>query len=256
MPNMKFLVIDAMAVVQALIYAVKFKTCEDLGKAFAKSIDAELQDYMGGRVIFDNYDKLISIKEDIRYAYAPCDDFIVSDRTPIKDKKKFLASRHSKDSLTLFLADKLIMLCKRPVVTATRMDVRTNSKDIKPTTGVSLHEEADTLMMLHALEIANVETGCQIEFFTQDTVWWLIILRRLPQLGIHTGIVTGTRSTRRRTDTTSTYIGETRFSSCLYPAWFPCIDGQNHWCRQERCIESPHESCGSYLDYFGATRQW
>jgi len=37
-----------------------------------------------------------------------------------------------------------------------------------------------------------------VDLFTQDTDWWVLILRWLPELGPDTGIVTGTKETRRR----------------------------------------------------------
>ena len=145
----RFLIIDGMAVVQALMHAIKFKTCRDLGQAMAKTTDARLEKYSGGRVIFDNYNKQISIKDEIRYSSTHQEDLIIEDDTPIKDTQKFLSSKKTKDGLTLFLADKLIKLCKKPVVTATRKEVLTNSTEQQASTGVSSNEEADTLMMVH-----------------------------------------------------------------------------------------------------------
>ena len=36
--------------------------------------------------------------------------------------------------------------------------------------------------MLHALEIVNSKPGRKVDFFTQDTDWWVLVLRRLPEL--------------------------------------------------------------------------
>ena len=52
--------------------------------------------------------------------------------------------------------------------------------------------------MIHALEIVKADQGNVVDFFTQDTDWWVLILRRLSELGPHSAIVTGT-STNRRT---------------------------------------------------------
>ena len=65
-----------------------------------------------------------------------------------------------------------------------------------PKTPVSSHEEADTLMMVHALEI--VEDGEEVDFFAQDTDWLVLILRRLEKLGKQTHFITGTDDKRRR----------------------------------------------------------
>ena len=57
----------------------------------------------------------------------------------------------------------------------------TNINDFIPKTLVSFHENADTLMMLHALEIA--ETGEGVDFFSQDTDWMELILKRMQIIG-------------------------------------------------------------------------
>ena len=45
--------------------------------------------------------------------------------------------------------------------------------------------------MLHALEIIKAHSNNEVDFFTQDTDWWVNILRRLSELEVNTGIVTG-----------------------------------------------------------------
>ena len=57
----------------------------------------------------------------------------------------------------------------------------TNINDFIPKTLVNFHENADTLMMLHALEIA--ETGEGVDFFSQDTDWMVLILKRMQIIG-------------------------------------------------------------------------
>lgn len=116
----------------------------------------------------------------------------VEDSTPISNIKEVMASKNTKDHLTLYLAEKVICCCKKPVVTVTRKDVLTNVPEYHPTTGVSTQEEADTLMLPHALELVNEEPGNEVDFFTKDTDCWVLILRRLPLLGHNTHIITGT----------------------------------------------------------------
>ena len=53
---------------------------------------------MGTRVIFDNYSNATSLTSELRYASSG-EDLTVDDSTPIKDKKKFLSSRKTKDYL-------------------------------------------------------------------------------------------------------------------------------------------------------------
>ena len=40
------------------------------------------------------------------------------------------------------------------MVAVTRLDVKTNAEDNKPTAGVNSQEEADTLIILHAAEVS------------------------------------------------------------------------------------------------------
>ena len=55
--SLKHLIVDAMAVVQALIHASCCTTCLELGIAFTQYIDGLLTNYKSGRIIFDSYDK-------------------------------------------------------------------------------------------------------------------------------------------------------------------------------------------------------
>ena len=63
----KHLIIDAMAVVQALIHASTITTCLELSNAFSNYIDFLLTGYKSGRIIFDNYQKTNNIKAAMRY---------------------------------------------------------------------------------------------------------------------------------------------------------------------------------------------
>ena len=72
----KFIIIDGMAVVQAIIHTGKFRICKDLGQAFGNlNIDRYAEKYVG-----------TSLRSELRYASSG-EDLIVDDSTPIKDKK-------------------------------------------------------------------------------------------------------------------------------------------------------------------------
>ena len=53
-------------------------------------------------------------------------------------------------------------------------------------------------MILHAMEI--VQNGGCVDFFSQDTDWFVLVLRRFEQLGNRPGIITGTYESRRRVE--------------------------------------------------------
>ena len=171
----KHLIIDAMAVVQALIHASNCVTCLELANAFSGYIDSLLRDYKSGSVIFDNYYKNNPIKDALRYGATSTSQGAmwvkIKDTTLMKDIKRFMNNYLTKDELTIYLSEHAVKNCRCPIVTATRKDVLTNIKDFIPKTPVSSHEEADTLMMVHALEIA--ETGeFLISFLKIQTGWF------------------------------------------------------------------------------------
>ena len=171
------LVIDGMAV-------KNFKNCKDLGTPYVKLIDSKARGYGQVRVIFDNYSNVSSLKEGTRERRRGKSKgtrfYIVEDLTCIKDKVTFLASNDTKDSLTLYLAQQLInQSTAENLVTVTCINVMTNSKS-HVSTGVSTHEEADTLMILHAVEVAEKELDVQI--YSQDTDVLLLALYRVPKL--------------------------------------------------------------------------
>ena len=66
-------------------------------------------------------------------------------------------------------------------MTATRLSVMTNYYDNLHITGVSTQEEAATLMVLHAVDVATA-TQDVVHISSQDTDVLLLALRRVPQL--------------------------------------------------------------------------
>ena len=66
-------------------------------------------------------------------------------------------------------------------MTATRLSVMTNFYDNLHITGVSTQEEAATLMVLHAVDVAAA-TQDVVHIYSQDTDVLLLALHRVPQL--------------------------------------------------------------------------
>ncbi len=113
-----------MAVVQAIVSSSRntFQTFKGVGKEFTKNINSLLCPYAGGYIIFDNYHKKLTLKDDIRYT-TEGEDLIIEELTPVRDMKKVMASSKSKDNLTLYLADTLIAACNEPVITVILEDM-------------------------------------------------------------------------------------------------------------------------------------
>ncbi|KAH3691079.1 hypothetical protein DPMN_191754 [Dreissena polymorpha] len=79
------------------------------------------------------------------------------------------------------LNNNLMTIIVTIIVTVTREGVWSNNNEFNQTTPVSTQEEADTLLIIHAVEI--VQTGFSVDFFSQDTDWLVLLLRRHDILG-------------------------------------------------------------------------
>ena len=99
-----------------------------MADAFTKTIESRCKNYEGYHVIFDNYGRENFIKDIIRRRKLGVQQssviaYNVDDTTPIHDSKLFLANNETKDSLTFYLAHKVLQL-KIPVFTVTRLHVK------------------------------------------------------------------------------------------------------------------------------------
>ena len=65
------------------------------------------------------------------------------------------------------------------------------------TVPVSTQEEVDTLIILQGITVVTTP-GNEVDLFTQDTDLFVLILKRLIELGNNTGIIKGTSENRRR----------------------------------------------------------
>lgn len=118
----------------------------------------------------------------------------MEDAAKIENVKSFLGSTTTKGNLTLYLAKKLIDHAKEHIITATHDGLMSNrAGDITP--GVSSQEEADTLMILHAVEAAR--EGSTVHIYSQDTDVLLLALRHVPLLGEKAALLMGTSYRRR-----------------------------------------------------------
>ena len=102
------------------------KTCKELATSYITLVDLKARKargYCQMRVIFDNYTNEDSMKAQTRERRKGkarvIKSYIVQDSTGIKDKKRFLASSSTKDSLTLYLSHQLICYSAVKGITAT-----------------------------------------------------------------------------------------------------------------------------------------
>ena len=158
------------------------KTCKEHATSYTTLIDAKARVYCQVLGIFDSYTKEASMKPQTRERRKGkvmiTKSYIVQDSTGIKDNNTFLAI--TKDSLMLYLSHQLIRYCAVKVMTATLQEVMTNY-ECEAMPSASIHEEADTVMIHHAVEVAS--NGMNIHICSQETDVLLLALPRIPLLG-------------------------------------------------------------------------
>ena len=147
--------------------------------------------------------------------------YIVDDITPIHDSKLFLANNEIKNSLTFYLAN-IVLQLKVPVVTVTRLHVKSNINAVQPLNGVSTQEETDTLIMLHTAEISKA--GNNVHIMTQDTDVMVLALQRLTVLGLQTTMLMETGDNRRKILTKPIYVRLGTSKAAELPGFY-CLTG-------------------------------
>lgn len=115
--------------------------------------------YKSCRLIFAKYDRPDSLKDFLRHGVKTRilsgNAFHIVDATPNQNLKVFLANNETKDALTIYLAEKKTLEIDMPVVTVTWLGVKSNVDGYHPSTPISSQPKADTLMILHAIELTS-----------------------------------------------------------------------------------------------------
>ena len=154
-------------------------------------------------MVFDHYDVPISLKQRTRNRRMTntksdvCKSHICTDATPIRTTfKQFMANSKTKESLTYYLANKIMTHFKShdtEVIVSTQCGAQSNKRNVDHLS--STQEEADTLLLLHALYMAG--TGVEVQIMSPDTDVMILALRRYPKLGLNPSFITGVGSRRR-----------------------------------------------------------
>ena len=105
----------------------------------------------------------LGVQQSLAKAYIV---MIVDNTIPVHDSKLFLANNETKDSLTFCLANNKSLAAEVPVVTITRLHVKSNMNDVQPSTGVSTQEETDTLSCY--IQQRSLKLEKNVHFMTQD----------------------------------------------------------------------------------------
>ena len=196
-------IIDAMAVAQAMGKPPWVRNGRDLASHFIEVIDSKSEGATEVHVVFDCYDIPTSLKEGTRQkrtgtrravVYKITVDAVI-DKITMKD---LLSCSQNKETLAIFLAAQLIE-CKKDsqttyVVTSKADCMTSNSLPIQHLR--SEQEEADTRMLLHALD-ATQRGATSITIHSPDTDVLVLTLWVYKRLCPDTTVIVGTGGKRR-----------------------------------------------------------
>ena len=191
------IIIDGMAVVHELnVHKGHIGNCQDLLSFFVRTVDNKAVGYREAYILNDDY-STTSLKDHTRQLQTAGKSsdrgYKVEDSTPIKDLKSFLNSKETKASLTSYLAQKTVQVCKVPTLFHTHKGVFSAHESAVRIR--STQEEADTLMILYAVALGGL--GITVHIYSSDTDILVLALRRVLELGAESLVITGTGDKRR-----------------------------------------------------------
>lgn len=193
------IIFDGMAVVhESCALQSRIHTCKDLADVFTSLIRTRSEDYSEVYIMFDDYSKKDSVKDQTRLlrtaGQAHYPGHKVDDVTKVKDIKKFLSSKQTKLHLVPYLAQKVVQSCSKPVTVQTPKAVVTSETADALNLNCS-HEEADTLLVLYGAEL--YKAGKVVHIYSSDTDVLVLCLRRAEELGPDAAMIMGTGEKRR-----------------------------------------------------------
>ena len=196
----KAIILDGMAVVHELS-GQQIRTCLEIAQAFIKAIDSKSQNYTLVHIVFDRYDIAKSLKTRTRNhrqgKQGACCKYDVSDKTQFNiPLNHFLSNSDNKDQLATYLAKKLLHFYRdstKSVIVATKDGAASNGAAVDHLH--SNHEEADTLLILHAISASRLMSNVHI--MTPDTDVFVLALQKLHLMSNKVSMLVGTGSTRR-----------------------------------------------------------
>ena len=198
----RVLIIDGMALVNSIPKKPKIKTCLDFADEFIEILCSMTEGYNEVRLVFDRYVNS-SLKEQMRTkrTNGKSTYYHVKDTTLIQNisLKDFLSDIRTKEELTTYLAEKVLQYSKSPNTNLQKIMVTSGTAtrgnvDVPETLITHSQEEADTLIILHAL---NVVQDAKLIVSSPDTDIFLLLLNMYPRLPVSTSFLTGRGSAKR-----------------------------------------------------------
>ena len=183
----RVIVIDGMAIVNKIdIKKNNINNCLDFAFSFVHLVEREVSQFDEVRVIFDRYDEdsLKSTTRDSRTKNYSAVHYKISDSTRIGHlkTKQFLASIDTKNELTEYLSKKLEEHLSVDYVIVYQQTVLTNLTDFDQHLRSYCHEEADTGIVLHALDVSKRNPFTDMVISCSDTDVLLILLNYFEDL--------------------------------------------------------------------------
>lgn len=196
-------IIDGMAEVQALDKPAWVKNCKQLADHFSERLFDKYNGNDEIRVIFDRYDIPLSLKSATRKRRQGGEVPIyyrVTNTTHIANvsMKKLLRHTKTKAELATLFAKEVMERGKtesRNVVVAWGTACEATHKEMSQLQ--SDHEEADTKMILHAID-ASADGATELTIHSPDTDVLVLAIRRYTDLCSNSSFVTGKGTNHRR----------------------------------------------------------
>ena len=198
----KVSIVGGMAELQSLNKSAWITTCSQLAEHFTNKLFQKYSERDEIHLVFDRYDVPMSLKSatsvrrqgDLDSVY-----YKITDTTHISkvQMKRLLSHNTTKMKLTGYLARKALEHAEttgKRFVVARGSECEATHKDVTPLR--STHEEADTKILLHAVDTA-VYGATEINIHSPDTDVFTLSLRRYPELCAETNFITGTGQNHR-----------------------------------------------------------
>ena len=155
-------IIDAMALFNKIQITPHMKTCSEIKTAFKNRLLQEASEFDDIRLVFDRYLNW-SLKEQCceKRTSGTQIKYIIRDSTPLEGitLKDFLSHIETKSDLTTYLAEYCVKELKKTdkkFVVVYQTYCVTNIENYPPDLVYHNHEEADTLIMLQAKNVADM----------------------------------------------------------------------------------------------------
>ena len=180
----KVKVLDAMAIVNSIQIEKNndIELCKDFAAEFINRVQLKSFIFKETRVIFDRYDEL-SLKSKTREnrAGGTQTQYKVEDDTFISNlkTKEFLSSAKTKEELTIYLSEKLVrefLHQNKQSVVVYNNKCETNISNFDNNLRVYCHEDADTLIVLHGIDVAKRDPFQELYIDCCDTDVFLLLL--------------------------------------------------------------------------------